>query len=279
MSYMKKFAGITLFVGIISLQGCGTKVIDYGDVGIKVNLVGDNRGVDNEMYSPGRVFYNSFTEAVYEFPTTVQSRIWTSSKSEGNPIDESISFSSIEATPVNLNVYMAYSFDPRKIPHLVRKYKLDANKIAEIYIRSGLRGEFSIYGGKMKAVNIAGPGKIELAANVLAGLNKRFSEDGIIFSDVNIVGEVNLDPNIQKAVNATITATQNAIAAENNKRVTQAIADQAVIQANGDKAAIAANPNYLEQKKIEGWIRWGCPMPKVMGGTVSSFNDVTKFLK
>ena len=90
---------------------------------------------------------------------------------------------------------------------------------------------------------------------------------------------MNIDPNIQKAVNNSITATQNAIAAENNIRVTQAIANQAIIQANGDKAAIAANPNYLEQKKIEGWIRWGCPMPQVMGGPVNNFNDVTKFLK
>ena len=46
--------------------------VDAGHVGMKVNLVGNDRGVSDYTYKTGWVVYNTWTEALYEFPTYQQ---------------------------------------------------------------------------------------------------------------------------------------------------------------------------------------------------------------
>lgn len=46
--------------------------IDAGARGLKISLIGDNRGVTNYQYKTGWVVYNSWTEQVLEFPTYQQ---------------------------------------------------------------------------------------------------------------------------------------------------------------------------------------------------------------
>ena len=51
---------------------CGYERVDAGYEGIKVNLYGDDKGVDDITLVTGAVWYNPITTAVYEFPTFVQ---------------------------------------------------------------------------------------------------------------------------------------------------------------------------------------------------------------
>ena len=46
--------------------------IDSGHKGLKINLIGNQRGVSSYQYKTGWVFYNSWTEQVLEFPTYQQ---------------------------------------------------------------------------------------------------------------------------------------------------------------------------------------------------------------
>lgn len=46
--------------------------IDAGYEGIKVNLYGDGKGVDDVSLVTGAVWFNPVTTAVYEYPTFVQ---------------------------------------------------------------------------------------------------------------------------------------------------------------------------------------------------------------
>src|SRR3712207_6919479 len=64
--------GILMFVcSLFSLTSC-TERIDAGSEGILVNLYGSDKGVDDVSLCTGRVWYNPFTEDVYEYPTYVQ---------------------------------------------------------------------------------------------------------------------------------------------------------------------------------------------------------------
>ena len=58
-------------VGIIlaSVQPYAIEKIDAGHKGLKINLIGDQRGVSSYQYKTGWVVYNSWTEQVLEFPT------------------------------------------------------------------------------------------------------------------------------------------------------------------------------------------------------------------
>ena len=61
-----------LCVLTLVLSSCGYERIDAGYEGIKVNLYGDGKGVDDVSLVTGAVWYNPVTTAVYEYPTFVQ---------------------------------------------------------------------------------------------------------------------------------------------------------------------------------------------------------------
>ena len=63
-----------IFMVVISMMftSCGYERIDAGYEGIKVNLYGDDKGVDDITLVTGAVWYNPITTAVYEYPTFVQ---------------------------------------------------------------------------------------------------------------------------------------------------------------------------------------------------------------
>src|SRR5215212_321819 len=88
-------AALGLVLAILTLVSCTTR-IDAAHVGIRVRLAGRSRGVDDIPLVTGWVFYNRLSEQIVEFPTSVQSVIWTKDAHEGRPIDESITFSSRE---------------------------------------------------------------------------------------------------------------------------------------------------------------------------------------
>ena len=71
-----KFITSLLFILIVMTSmmftSCGYERVDAGYEGIKVNLYGDDKGVDDITLVTGAVWYNPITTAVYEYPTFVQ---------------------------------------------------------------------------------------------------------------------------------------------------------------------------------------------------------------
>ena len=71
-----KFIKVLLFTFMVMISmmftSCGYERIDAGYEGIKVNLYGNDKGVDDITLVTGAVWYNSITTAVYEYPTFVQ---------------------------------------------------------------------------------------------------------------------------------------------------------------------------------------------------------------
>lgn len=69
---MKRFFKMFALVAIaMTMTSCYTR-IDAGHEGMKVNLYGSNKGVDDVELVTGAVWFNPFTTAIYEYPTYVQ---------------------------------------------------------------------------------------------------------------------------------------------------------------------------------------------------------------
>lgn len=62
---------LSLILSVLCLTSCSER-IDAGSEGILVNLYGSDKGVDDVSLVTGLVWYNPFTEEVYEYPTFVQ---------------------------------------------------------------------------------------------------------------------------------------------------------------------------------------------------------------
>lgn len=68
----KIIMGLIALFACLSMTSCGYERVDAGHEGIKVNLYGDGKGVDDVELVTGAVWYNPITTAVYEYPTFVQ---------------------------------------------------------------------------------------------------------------------------------------------------------------------------------------------------------------
>jgi regulator of protease activity HflC (stomatin/prohibitin superfamily) len=64
--------GVVVTLSIAIIQPYSVEKIDSSGVGLKVNLVGNNRGVSDYQYVTGWIIYNSWTEQVIEYPTFQQ---------------------------------------------------------------------------------------------------------------------------------------------------------------------------------------------------------------
>ncbi len=142
---------------MIALAGC-TKV-EPGWSGIRVKLYGKQRGVQDFPIVTGRVWYNPWTEEIYQFPTFMQNVVWTRSEREGSPYDESFTANSKEGVPFSFDVGLSYQIDAVKVPALFLKFREDYRTLTNVYIRNQVRDFFSIEASKMPIMEVVGPGQ------------------------------------------------------------------------------------------------------------------------
>lgn len=234
---------VVMFVGlliVVSFFGCGmTKRIDAGHVGIRVKLAGNSRGVQDMELRTGWVFYNPMFEQIVIFPTSVQNVIWTASKNEGSPNDDSITFSSAEGVNVNADIGLSFHIDPTLAPKLYARFRQnDMVALANGYMRNVVREAFNEVGSTMPVQSIYGPGKSKMLADVQKHVHDALGKDGVIIDQLTINGALRLPENVAQAINRAMEATQNAIQSENRVRQVRAEADQAVTQATGGAEAM-----------------------------------------
>lgn len=264
---------------LVTLSGC--TYIEPGCVGIVVNKYGTQRGVEDFPIKTGKIFYNPWTEDIYEFPTYLQTVVWTKSLDEGSPVDESITFNSSEGATVNSDISISYGFVPEKVPSLFIEFKKTPEEITKIYMRSQIRDAFSRLASKMKVTSIYGEGKQQLLIDVKKDLNENLGPKGFKFDMISFVGEMRVDDLVEKSINMTIQATQKAIEAENKIRQSEAEARQKIAEASGEATAILtvakaqAEANEMVNKSLTKNViqykiitKWNGILPMVTGGTM-----------
>jgi len=188
----------------------------------------------------GRVWYNPWTEKIYDFPTFLQYKVWTANPNEGNRTDESITFVTKDRIQANVDVSVAYQFMPNKVPELFIKFRATPDVIADTYIRSRVRDAFVRMGSELNAMDVLGAGISNLDADVKNAVDREMAPLGITFDYVSVIGKPRLPQQIQDAIEAALTATQQAQTAQNQVAVAQAQARQKVAVAEGNANALRA---------------------------------------
>lgn len=272
-------AALSTAIGIITsacgvVPGTSSKLIPPGYVGLKVELYGKNRGVQNATISTGRVWYNGYTEQVVVFPSHVQYYILTASADEGSATDESITFG-VGGTRVNADISITYFFNTDKIKDFYGRYLKDPQEFKSTLVRSETRNCFNLAAAGLKPEDIVGSKQPQLLQSVQSCLNNKFQPVGVTFDSVGFVSTPRFDKAIEAQITARFQAEQQAVAAKAQLEVAEAEARRKIAEAKGDaevarvQAAtvspltIRLKELELEQKMID---KWNGVLPLYQGG-------------
>ncbi|HFU0228925.1 TPA: SPFH domain-containing protein [Vibrio parahaemolyticus] len=266
---MKKLKSL-LLVAMAALAMTGCSKITAGHVGIKVNLLGGDKGVQAEEVGVGR-YWVGMNEELYSFPTFSQNYVWTASETEGSENDESISFQTIEGLAVNADVGITYRIDPTKVSKIFEKYRRGVDEITDVYLRNMVRDALVEKASIMGIENVYGAGKTELMNDVEKSVSDNVADIGIIIEKIYWIGEMRLPKQIVQNINDKIAATQKAQQRKNEVAQSKAEADKKIEEARGTaesiklkaKAeseaitlrgeALRSNPEVLQLEAVNKW--------------------------
>jgi regulator of protease activity HflC (stomatin/prohibitin superfamily) len=120
----------------------------------------------------------------------------------------------------------------------------------------------------------------EVKSNMETLLREKLGPRGIVVESISII-DFKFSPSFSQAIEAKVTAEQNALAAKNKLEQVKYEAEQRIAQAEGEARAIeiqvksinqAGGDNYVKLKQIE---KWSGNLPYVVGG--NTFVDLRAF--
>lgn len=264
----KFFFPLGLFFIAIGTNGCGLvpgtsrETVEPGYAGLKIDLYGESKGIENAELVTGRVWFNGYTEDVVIFPTFVNTYPFTKSATEGSPNDESVVFS-VGGSPVSADVGISFGFTTEavtngkgtKLHHFYKKYRKTPDAFRANELRNGLRNCFSQTAEKEKLSPSMLPySQQKLVKGATACVQERFPF--IMVQDVSLLSPLRLPADIQKSIDEQFAAQQAAQTAEANQRKVEAQAASEVARAKGEaqvtieRAKAEAEANRLRAEQI-----------------------------
>lgn len=251
--------------------------VPAGHVGIKVNLLGGDKGVDATELPVGR-YWIGMNEELYIYPIFQQNYVWAKDAQEGSPNDESITFQSREGLEVNADFGITYSVDPSKVSILFQKYRKGVEEITDGNLRMLVRDALNANASRLDVEELYGEKRNDFIASVQEDVAQVVKPIGINVEKITLIGSFRLPPQVQDAINQKIGATQKAQQRENELREEEANAKKKVAAAQGEaesillKAKAQANANRILSESLSERIiqyemvqKWNGITPTVQG--------------
>ena len=272
-------------VALGGLAACS--YVPAGNVGIKVNLLGGEKGVESEVLGVGR-YWVGWNEELYVFPTFMQNYVWTAGVDEGSPNDESISFQTADGMTANADIGISYSIDPEKVSIIFQTYRRGVEEITDTFLRNMVRDALVKQSSNKPIEYVYGAGKSELLASVQKDVSDQVVSLGINIGKIYWIGEIRLPPTVIDSINAKNAATQMAQQRQNEVAQAKAEADKKIEDARGEAESILrvaeaqAKANKLlaeslttEFVQYQAITKWDGQLPKMTGSAAVPFIDVT----
>jgi len=276
MSTLGKVAIALTLVIIALFSFTGLERIDAGHVGIKVNLIGTGKGVDNATEVTGWVFYNRFTTKIVEFPTFVQHKEYR----KVEDTDESFVINSKDGSEFHVSPLLNYSVQREKVPYIFTKYRVELGAIEAGFLKTAVYDAFRVVANSYTADELIS--NRELFENkVRKNLESHLLPEGFILAQ--FTSNLVYPETFKKAIEAKNNAVQSALRAENEVKTAEAQAKIKVATAAGNAQAMLtsakaeAEANRLKQQTITPmllqleWVnKWNGKLPETMLGQGSN---------
>lgn len=242
--------------------------IDAGHVGVKVNLYGNGKGVDDITECTGTVFYNPLSTRVYEFPTFVRHKEYNG--------ENSFSVNSKDGSEFHVSPIVNYSVRREKVPYIFAKYRKELDEIEEGFLKTAVYEAFRIVTNSYTA-DLLISSRQEFDLKVKKSLEDQLLPEGFVVSQ--FTSNLDYPPTFKKAIEAKNNAVQSALMAENRVKQAEAEAKIKMATATGNAEAMLtevrakAEANKLEQVTLtpmllqKQWIeKWDGALPTTQLG-------------
>ena len=272
---MKKYLLVVIATMMAVSCCCSCNRIDAGYEGIKVNLYGSNKGVDDVALVTGMVWYNPFTTSVYEYPTFVQT---------------------VDYPPFSINAKDGSSFtvDPTISLKIIdgcaadvfKKYRKDdiedvINTTLYNYVKNAFRIQLNSY-----TTDELVSKREEFERAIEERLAKELEQEN--FHLEQMTSGLQYPSTLVAAIDAKIKAVQDALKIENEVKAVEANAKKAIAEAEGAAKALKIkgdaeaeynrkisallSPLIINQEMID---KWDGKLP-VYGTAPTLFRDMGK---
>jgi regulator of protease activity HflC (stomatin/prohibitin superfamily) len=248
--------------------------IEPGNVGLKVDLLGESRTVSDISVVSGWVLYNPASTQIVRYPYITQRYEWFGA--------DALRFNSTEGVRLGVDVSISLGVDPAATPALYIKYRRTLEQMIDNEIRDRVNGCMLRAAGSMRVDALIGQGRGEFMNGTIECIQERLVEEGFVLNDFQLTSDFEMPQGIRTRIEEQIQAQQAAIAAENTVAQIEAEARQRIARAEGEAQArrlqsiaeaeaidiqgqaIRRNPEILQLQFIE---RWDGVMPQTIVGS------------
>jgi len=262
---------VSLIMMTLLLNSC--ERIDAGHVGVKVNMYGNKKGVDDITEVTGWAFYNPFTQKIYEFPTFVQHKEYVKTED----MDESFIVNSKDGSEFHVSPIVNYSIKREMVPYIFGKYRRELTEIEKGFLKTAVYDAFRLATNKYTADELIG-NRQTYEIEVRRILEEQLVKEG--FTIQQFTSNLVYPETFKKAINAKNNSVQLALKAENDVKTAEAEAKIKVAQAEGDaksmltRAKAETESNRLRQQTLtplllqQMWIeKWKGDVPSTVLGS------------
>lgn len=237
--------------------------IDAGHEGMKVNLYGSNRGVDDVNLVTGWVYYNPFTTKVYEYPTFVQTVDY-----------EPFSINAKDGSEFIVDPTISLKVVDGNSPVIFKKYRKNLDEIIKQTLYNYVKDAFRVELNSFTTDEIVSD-RATFEKNLERSLKETLEREG--FALEQLTSGLKYPESIVQAVNNKNRAIQEAMRSENELKVAQAEAAKLIAQAEGERKANelrmqSLTPLLIQEQLIK---KWDGKLP-VYGVVPTLFKDITK---
>ena len=276
---MKKFKSIfTLLIAmyaVVMMSSCTR--IDAACEGIKVNLYGSDKGVDDVVLVSGMVWFNPFTEEVYEYPTYVQ-------MVDYEPFEIDAKGGGKFTIDPTININPIYG----KSAAIFKKYRKSLDEVLHKVLKTHIENAFRV---KLNAYTVDElvSKREEFEKSIEEHLREVLAKENFELGEMT--SGLKYPAAIEDAIIAKNQAVQKALQIENEIAAIDAEAKKKVVAARGfaDSLKIVADGEAYYNRTVSASLsntlvqmkaleKWDGKTPIVSGGG-STFIDASKFVK
>ncbi len=246
------------------------KMISPGYVGVVIDMLGDNKGVEAKELHVGMHWISPW-KTVYQFPIFEQNDTWEGER-------DAFNFQTSEGMAVSAEVGITYHLRAESIPIIFQRYRRGMDEITNVFIRNYIRDAINKSASKTKIEDMYS-GKESFFEDVESHVRADLSPIGIELSRIYLIGRFHFPQNVIAALNSKIEANQRAQQRENELREAEAEAKKQVAKAEGQaKCAILqaeseAKANLVLAKSVTAELiqwqavqKWDGHLPTVTSG-------------